>query len=593
MLFKNDLRPATAGAGADGAMRKREFSPITMDSSASTSDFGSFSEGATRSHSTAPTSGKGGKKGKALGTGAIIAIVAAVLAVAAILSIAVFALVSIKQDITYADNAYMVYSDSSDAYHIVANGEIIDQVFDGDIELTVSADKSFAYVVEDSTDGYKIYLLEGKKISPLLGGLPVERIVAMATLEPGIIYVDSRGESTNYMIYNEDDGEEQIIGEKEKPEDFIISGDGRTVAFTTAGKDINERILNIFQDRNVEEAETKNLVPVAVSNYGDYVYVQRTVEGVASLAVHDVKDKKTYGISGSKNFRSILEMNVKGNEVIFCTMADSIADAVEDEALVTSYLYRYDAKPDEAIVELGKNFVTSATVDPDVAIHKTFKDCYFTSTNRLAGELEENATYYLNRKYERVALSNKYSGKFTDDGKYFYYINDENQLIQMDLKSKKRDTTIISKNTIEDFSITSKGNIYFLSGEYLYYCKQSTIEKEKVSYTAKYMSFHNRSNKLYFSAATADGTSTQVYVTEESINSDLAKLDGKELGAIPYFTDPTAKRSYAIILNEDTNTYSVFYTSSGSRFDFLKKVENCETIYINGEELDLSDYVIE
>ena len=492
----------------------------------------------------------------------------------------------------------MVYADSTDTYHVLANGTIVEQAFEGKVEIVVSADNSFAYVFDDTDNGIVMYLLEGKKCSQLLGGQAVEEIVATATLEPAVIYVDSTGEETNYMIYSEAEGEEQIAAESEKPDNFFISGDGKTVAFNVADRDSADKILCIYEDRNVEEVPYENLIPVAVSNYGDYIYARITEKGVTKLAVYDPKKEDAYYVDGSNGFHSILEMNIKGDEVIFCTASinvDGVEDIITGDALkITSYLYRYKAKSDKALTELGKNFVTTAKADPTIAIHKTFADTYLTSTNGLDGtQLAENATYYLNSKYEKSSIHENYAGKFSPDGKYFYFINKDEKLIRMDLTSSERKTDNVSTKTgIEDFVITEKGNIYFMIGNYLYFYRASTESSRKVNHQAAFMSYYNCSNEVYFSKT----ESTSIFVSEDSDDEDIAKLDNKEITAVPYFTNPTSKKCYAVVYDSAKENYSIFYTANGSSFDYLKKVDNCAAIYPSGlgsEELDLSEYMPE
>jgi len=480
-------------------------------------------------------------------------------------------------------------------------------VFEGEVELVESVDRSFAYVYDyiDGGDSVKMYILKGKKLTPLLGGEPVSKKICESTLEPGVVYLDASGD--NYMIYNEKDGEDQIAKRNADPKDFQISGDGKTVAYTIKGRgDASNRIMCIYEGRNSEEISSGADIPVAVSNYGKYVYLKRPVSNdnsAYSLYVCDAKSKKLdiYIIEGSEGFQEILEMNVKGDEIIFtalkATSNTGSGDAVEQVSGSTkavSFLYRHKASKDKSLTELGDGYVTLADFDPEVAIHKNFKDVYFVARSE-AVETDNTKydVFYLSKKYEKSLIRAKlragYMGKFSPDCNYFYYISNKGDLLRVDLKDKQLGAEVID-NDVADFSITKKGNVYSLKNDKkLNYYKTSSENKERVFYDVENISFYNQSNRLFF-INNAEGPA--VDVSKESIDYDTAKFGSTELKALPYFTTPNIKKCYAIVWDAEKEACSVYYTSSGKRFKFLRKVEDCVSVIIDGVELDLEHYKI-
>ena len=615
MFLKSNLRPATVGAGEQNIAHSRRNSSMVFDAG-SDDVFGDLSGYSDRANptpsaqpkrSSAPARRKNSRFNLDIKSPKVfIPIIAAIVAIIAIIIIIV---ASGSGDIKYTNNSYLLYQDSTGAYHVVSNGEVIDYAFEGEVELIEAADRSFAYVydkLDEST--YKMFILEGKKLSPLLAGAPVSKIVCQASLEPGIVYLDALGE--NYMIYNEKDGEEQIAKRFSDPRDFQISGDGKTVAYTIKGrdKDATNRILCLYEGRNSEEIVSASSTPVAISNHGKYLYITRPIDNDTSnksLYVCDTKSKKydIYQIEGSEGFEEILEMNVNGDEIIFSAIKAATADGSGDAAQQASgkterhsFLYRHKAKKDKSLVDLGTGYVTIADFDPDVAIHKNFKDVYlFSRSEKVETANTKYATYYLNNKYERSTIDPKHIGKFSPDGKYFYYIfkSDKQEydmrLIRKDLKGRQGEATqVVIDYDVVDFTITKKGNVYSLTDMgYLHYYKTSSDHKEKVSYDVDAISFHNNSNRLFFVNTTIEPI---INVSKESTDYDTAKFGSTDLVSVPYFTTPNIKKCYALVWNAENESFSVYFTSNGKRFKFLKKIDDCANVIIDGKEINLQDY---
>ena len=581
MFLKRDMRPEAAGAPTPDSTWNKKLSSVMFNTATDApSDFGGFGDEPERP--SAPSQNRGGNRNGNKGFGGfkldkkIIMIASAIAAVVVILAVVlgVF-LLSGDGNIEKEDNAYMSYVDSQGKYHVLANGEHIDHVFEGDVELIPAKDNSFAYVFDHGGDGIYMYILKGKKLEPVLD-TAVEDYLATADLEPGIVFTESASSGLNYMLYNEKLGIEMIVKESKDPDNFIISGDGETVVYTIADNDSDDRLLYMYQDRLPEPVTSTSCIPVAISNYGDYIYVKRTVEGITKLFVRDVKKEETFAVEKSDKFVAILEMNVKGDEVIFCTGEgpDSLSDLLDGDVYeITTFLYRHKATKNEYTMELGPNLVTSVKIDPDVAIYKTFADKYLETT--ISEDLTaDRHTYHLTNKFVKETLV-KYNGKFDPNGDYFYYLNNDQELIQMDLGSKTRDTFPVYNGTVLDFAVTEKGNIYLLDDDQtLVYRKMSTGNSDRPSSYATAMSFHSDSNKVYFS----ENDSEVTYVSEEGSDKSIAKFGSSELTGLPYFSDNGGKKCYAVIFDDTKDTYSVYYTSNGNRFSYIKDVSDCDEI---------------
>lgn len=585
MFFKREMRPQTVGAPApDSAWNKKLSSVMFNTATDAPSDFGGFGDEPERP--SAPSGGnRGGNRsgfsGIKLDRKVVIIASAIAVVVLALLIVLGVALLSGDGNIRYENNAYMSYVDSQGGYHILSNGEHIDHVFEGDVDLIPAADNSFAYVFDHGGDGVYMYILEGKKLVPVLD-TPVDSYLATATLEPGIVFTESASSGLNYMLYNEKLGIEMIVKESKDPDHFVISGDGETVVYTIADDDSDDRILYMYQDRIPEHVTDTSCVPVAVSNYGDYIYVQINTKGVRKLGIRDVKKEKNFTVDGSDNFLGILEMNIKGDEIIFCTGngPDDLADIFDgDIDGVSSHLYRHKASEDNSTVSLGDNFVKSVKVDPEIAIYKNFADKYFETTV-YDDPTADKHTYHLTSKYEKETLC-AYSGKFDTNGDYFYYLNKDKELIQMDLNSKTRETVPAYNGTVLDFAVTEKGNIYLLDDDNnLVFRKTSTGRPDRPSSFATAMSFYTGSNKVYFSELESE----VIYLSEEGSDKDIAKFGSTELTGVPYFSKGTGKKCFAVLYDETKETYSVFYTSNGNRFNYIKEASDCDEI-IYGVEI--------
>ncbi len=577
MFFKNTFRPAMAGASAaaDTKWSRKLSSMMFSNGTAESADFGAFSDEPERP--VAPKrNGNGGKKGGfKLDTKAIVIVAVAAVLVIALIIVGLVALfmsgaINFSGNIMYEDNAYMVYVDGQDNYRIIANGELLEETFDGELTLIPADDNSFAYVFHDGEDGIYMYILKGKKLEAVVGHA-VEEVLATAGLKPGIVFAESDSTGTYYVLYNGGiGGTSDITDDKYDPKDFIISDDGQTVVFTEADDVTNERLPYIFDKYSPQLLTPHVCTPVAISNHGDYIYVTYTNSNTKTeLKVIDKKGR-VQTVAYSDGFEEITDMNVKGDEIIFRTANTSSSDDKNTPATI-SYFFKYNKNVEKSIgYKIGPNIVRSVKIDPEVAIYKTFKDKHLETSSPDVTDAETLNVYYINNSYELSTISN-YSGKFDPDGDYFYCIDNDGGLIQYDSKDQTKHNVIAQG--VADFEVTEKGNVYFISRGLKIY-KKATQTTPQVSRNATEISYYSGSNKLYFTAEDA----TTVLVSEESNSYEVAKFGSTELKSIPYFSTQVDGRCYAIIYDEDTDSYAVYYSSNGNKFKLIKGVSDCKSV---------------
>ena len=566
MLFNNRMRPAFAGAGASengSAPRQNRKEAITLNVNSPSDDFGAFTSDQMRERSPrrerpAPQP-KGSKNG--LPRTLVIAIVA-VVAVALLCGLAVAVILNSSKDICYTENTYLAYIEDNGNYRVAVNGVVLDESFDGETRIIPSLDRSFAYIECNGTDGYLIYMVEGKKLTPITTeDSAVTEVLGYAENKPGVLY----RENGNVYVFNTDIGED-LIEKNAEADNFIISGDASTVIYTRPLEDsAAEDRIYMYRDGSASPIGVKNCTPVKISKDGKYIYAYGYTATLArKLYCITSEDGEKYPVCDA-NFGGITAINVAGDEIIYYTTADTKFNA-----------YIYSAKKDENFeIAKGKGIFFPATVDPKVAREETFADCYLQSISLDSGLLGDSDTtsghtYYINKKYVAQSIASAL-GQFSPDGKYFYYLNSKNSLYQVDLTDPEEAPKKIYEDTVE-FAVTQKGNVYMLDTQnFLFFYKATTGKKTSISKIATDISMHQYGNQLYF--VTED--ETNVYVTEEGSAKELVKFDNVQITALPEFNTTHAKKTFAYFFDENAG-YSLFYTANGKTFKLL--TDNCDTI---------------
>ena len=569
MFNNNSYRPAFATAGqASSQQNARQQSGILFNtSSGEAEDFNSFgsTQQARPARRPAPSKQPGRKSGE-LDLKKLLVIAASVAAVVLLGIIIALVATSSGGDLTVKNNSFASY-EIDGKYFVAMNGETIGAGFDYEIELTPAVDNSFAYITEDTPDGYNIYILEKRELINVVTS-PVTEVVALADYIPGVVYKD--GEAFHFYS---DDNEDRITKDP-TANNFVIAPDASAVAYTSA-KDNNqsEFKLYLYVD-GISESYASNMYPVAVANGGKYVYAY----GISS---EDYVSKKLYVIAPAYNekisivtgFASLNYMNIKGDEIIYTT--GSL------EAGFQSYIY--NLKKDESF-KIGAGLCYPVISDPTVARLSSLKEIVVENVLRIPnaeGKIT-TATYYVDKKYDSALIS-KYNGTLNTDGDKFYYINDDNTLNFIDLNDKNRTIQKIAEGAVE-FVITEKDNVYYLDDDSrLMFYKESTAKKKKVADAVENIAFNSYSNILYYEVE----EDTKAYATEEGSAPEIAKFDRAEIISAPVFASEGQKRTFAYIWNEDTYTFDLYYTSSGKTYKLVASDCNVADDSLLGQYFDI------
>ena len=576
MFFKSNFRPAFASASPAGQAHngKLKNPAFTFNTAAETEDFGSFNSSAGQNGKANKTGKSNPKKGGSFKLSDLnkSPIIIAAIAVVAVLVLAIIAsalfILGSNGDVNYTNNTYASFVDVDGVYKVAANGKIV-ATYEYEVDLIVAADRSFAYVIENSDDGVNIDVIKGDKLSDITTS-PVTKVLTTATLKPAVVWLD---ESNGVYHYTEKNKEERITRDysltlaDSDNHNFCISANGDTVAYTEFDEERGYTNLHYFEDGEDYKLQ-KNMYPIALSDDGSLIYAKASKDGVTNSLYVIPKDGDNEMYLIAEKFRSIIDINVKGNEIVYTSW--------DAEAAVSTYVVAFNLrKMDQEITptRLVKGAVVKPiSVDGSVARFETFKDTYFQcDVNDEGYSLADNASpvYYVNKKFEPERIS-KYAGQFSPKGDYFYYINSNGTLVQVDLKSDELATENISTE-VDDFAITDKGNLYILSDDALRYRKANSDKSTKVCQDVTAITMHRYTNTLYFSLEDAEA----VYCSEEGGEKEQAKFDGITLTGLPQFMDTNAKKNFVGVYDESNEEWKLFYTANGKKF---KSVANCEDI---------------
>lgn len=512
----------------------------------------------------------------------IIAAAIGVLVLLLVVGIVVLAL-SRDHHIMREDNAFLVYADADDHYHLLSNGYEIEKEFEGEVTIKVSDDNSFAYVVDDGEEGYYVYLLEGKKLTPITQSA-VDDVLAYATLAPGLIYEDSE----KIRMWNEDIGETTVT-KNYSAENFKLSGDASTVIYNEPNKKDSKKIeLKLFRPEDgVDEvlgSKSVVLTPEIISNDGKYVYASYTTgenltKQLCVIKTTDLDDLGGSPIAESEGFSGIIALNVKGNELLFHT-----TKVTDNGFQATTKLFRF-AKDEQVAVELNKGILDPRPLYPDIVCFDNFSELYMTAQQH--GDATSRRIYYLDKKYEsnmiaKYTISSDITGDCTIDPneRFLYYVNEDTELIQVDLKDDNHNVTRIAEDVTE-FYITQKGNIYFLESDGTLRFREDTKKKNnRIAEDVLDISFYRYANTLYFTKDEA----VNIFMTKEGSAEENVKMDSAQVTALPKFTNANGKQTYAAYYDVDDGG-KIFFTSNGKKFKLV--TNDCDEL--NG--VSISEFV--
>ena len=595
MLNNGSMRPAYATAGTTSANRgANENSQLCFSQGRADEDFNAFGNQSSRAGASASRSNPqrqpqqkkprqsapAPKKRSFLSNlNPKILLIGAVAIVAVVLLI--FLLVAIfsapGKGVVADDNVYIFYeSTEEDGYRILSNGKEVDYLFEGEIELVPAKDNSFAYVFEDTLNSngdtvIKMYILKGKRLKPVEA--VADKIITYAEYEPGIIF--KRGSIVQF--YSENAFEE--ISSGSSSDNFLISGDATTLIYTeVSGRERDTTTLKCFLNKSGlnDVEDTEGLIPVSISIDGKYVYAYAEDNSLYYIKIsgngEEFEKKTIVSPTQSSTFTSINSINADGDEIVFSYTKDGKA---------ISFIHKVGNKELERI---GEGIFTYLPADGKTVAPSSLVNSYYTVESTVQNDEGENkkviSTCYYNGKETRK-LANEI-GKFSPDGKYFYYIDDETSYlvrISLDSKDYQKDAKMFP-TSIDSFVVTEKGDLYTYSGPKgneggkIIFREASNNSSESVSFEADADSMFLCGNSIYFSET--DDDTVKVYVSVNGATKEEVTFKKSSFETPLTIEMGTGDRGYAYFVDSNDDT-KLLYTSNGKTFSIV-----CESCIIPG-----------
>ena len=566
MLFKNNKKTAPA-QGYEARRRAANAAPASSHSD--TDDFGAYTQPQRKAPPRAKQPQRRPRPRTQISFGSfkrssIIVALIAVVALIALIALVIAFISTSSKDIKFEKNIYLSSCDDAGIWHVFYNGKAIGE-YNNEIEMITAEDRSFAYIIENGPEGYLVHVAKGKKIQTITGA-PVTKVLATASLSPSVVWLEL---DNGIYLYTEDRGEERITKDHSSIKEdttlkgehnyiFHLSADGSTVTYAQADSS-GDLYLYTYRD-SMAQKSAKYLTPVAISDNGKFVFAYGISSKNQSQVLYIVSGEDKYLID--EGFDAVIALSAKGNEIVY---------TANTETGVATYIYSFNTRKlddDKEPNKIGNGVCVPVSTDPEVARPATFKKTYF---ERISGDDETTSpTYFLNKKYESTSICS-FSGKFSPDGDYFYFINKTGSLQRIEIRDKSH-TPVTIYDDIIDFVITQKGNVYWLTDqEKLYFYHSSKGKTTFIADDVGSISMHSYSNTLYYTSTESVG----VYTTKEGSSKEEAKFGSNALVSLPIFTNSDQKKSYAIVWDTDNNRWNVFYTSNGKSF---KQITTCPDI---------------
>lgn len=595
MLFNNNLRPAMATVGAQGSAsseRSNLKNIFVRSEQSADDDFNAFGNTAERTHASAPKAErpqrpqqpKGQrppqrrKPARSFSWGPVFAVAGGVLAVILLVAILVAIFSAPGKNIKMEDDVYFTFVDAEGNYRIAANGDVLDEKFSDEINVLPAGDRSFAYVFEKyegaDASGFKMHIIKNGKLETIAA--TADSIKAIASYEPGIVYE----RNSRFHYYSEDD--HTPITSDGSADNFVISGDAKVVVYTVnSSKESDQLSLKYFCNGASVSVGPYNFEPVAISIDGRYIYglfrsalcyLEVEKEG-ETFTQNLIADSKTYG-----EFKGINGMNVDGNEIIFYTESETKG--------VISYMFSIKNKEP---VQIAAGIFTPIYSDAAISCPSTFVNSYFECKTTIYDEDTNKtstvvSTYFLDKKDGAQKIADT-TGKFSPDGDYFYYVNEDFILVRVGLKGKdfKSNTQQIISD-VADFSVIESGDVYIMFEDskdvgYIYFWDSSTGKRETISHNADLDSMQVCANSIFFSE-TDDDDVTKVYISTGGSAMTEASFKSSDPAETPVITMGAGKKGYAYFIDEDGST-KLFFTSNGKKFSRVS--DNCVIEDFNDE----------
>ena len=594
MLNNGSMRPAYSTVGANNADNSvRTNQQLSFSAAQTDEDFNSFGDTSAKSGASAQRQRPQQPQQKRprpsntprrrrnflsnLDPKVLLIGVAAVVALIVLICLLIAVFSSPGKGIVRKDNVYMVYQDAdSGDYAIMSNGKKVDHAFDGEIELYPAKDYSFAYVFEEALtdDGNtvtRMYVLEGKSLQ--LVQAEADKVLAWADYEPGIVFK----EGDVVQFFSENAFED--ISSDSGANNFIVSGDASTVVYTEpAGRDRDTTTVKYFRNAGFNDiGDTPGLIPAAISNDGSYVYAYDN--NTNALYYIEVSkrgaeyEQKAIVEATSYTYNSINSINADGTEIVF--------SYTYTNGKLVSWIYQVgDKKP----AGIGEGVFKYFSDDNKTVCPVSLVDAYFTAERTVTDEDgntdKVTSTYFYDGKSARKLADE--TGKFSPDGKYFYYIDsDSADFVRVPLNSKnfEEDAKIIAK-AIDSFVLTEKGDIYTYSkptsstGGKIVFREAADSTSKAVSSRPDSGSMFLCGNSIYFSETVGD--EIKIYVSTDGATKEEVTFKKCSFETSITIEMGAGEKGYAYFLDSNGQV-KLLYTSNGKSFDVV-----CDSCIIPG-----------
>jgi hypothetical protein len=338
----------------------------------------------------------------------------------------------------------------------------------------------------------------------------------------------------------------------------------------SSSKDSEQTELKYFCNGASTTVGPNSFVPVEISNDGKYVYGLFKAS-LCYLKVEKEGEKVSQElIAGSSfgTFGAITGMNVDGDEIVFYT------ETVENE--VSSYTsYMYTVGSEVVQIASGKFYPTPSA--SEIACPESFVNTYFVcESTEYDEENDRNAlsysTYFLDKKNGALKISDT-RGKFSPDGDYFYYANEDYELYRVSLKNtdfQKNTETVF--NGVADFEIIKNGDVYIMFEDskdlgYIFYWDSATKKRSTVSKDADLDSMQLCGSSIYFSETGEDDV-TKIYVSTQGSAKEEAGFKGHTPAEALTVKSDVGSKGYAYFV-DDNGSGCLYYTSNGKKFSLV------------------------
>lgn len=382
-----------------------------------------------------------------------------------------------------SDSVVKVYDSETEETTIYLNDKKIDTV-EGNAEVYTNMDKSAFYIAAEGD----VYCLKGNKLKKVLDDCSQ---VTVANHDKSALLIDEDGVLSRYNGSKlEEISDDDVIS-------AVISGDGKSYAYVTYNDDYD--MVSYAGKKAGKETKVKDVAISYISDNGKYMYA---VDEDDNLVYVNQKGDKDTIVKGQGD---IIGFNEDGTEVMFAQDGKTYVSVKgKDKEKVANGVVYYVYTEKKSGVKMNDTYPVKSFKKSLVLISED--DGYNVSLLSGKYEAEEvidgvSRVYGVNDDLSRIYYSDGgdlcyakvkknsegkelakdvYGARVSDDGKYIYFINDDDELCYIKGTGKEK---VIEKDT--DISLYASGScvsdgVLYASdedGEKYYYVKGKKVQK--------------------------------------------------------------------------------------------------------------------